>query len=69
MSSARGGETACLLLAFSILDYFVLADGVTSPSYDVHISGEVCELVPLPGYFVDGYLYPGISSTGIPMLG
>ena len=51
--------------AISISDFevfFSLADDVivVSASYYVDISGKVCELVPIPGYFVYGYIrYPG----------
>ena len=47
-----------LQFQFQILKcFFSLADDVISKSYDVlvHILGEVFELVPIPGYFVDGY--------------
>ena len=52
--------------AISISDFdffFSLPDDVISTfliTYQVHISGKVFELVPIPGYFVDGYTrYPG----------
>ena len=51
--------------AISISDFergFSLADEAMSTSYYVlvHISGKVFELVPIPGYFVDGHTrYPG----------
>ena len=36
-----------------------LADDVISTSYCEHVSGNVSELGPIPGYFVDGYyIYP-----------
>ena len=49
--------------AISISDFefvFSLADNVISTTYYVHISDKVFELVPIPGYFVDGHTrYPG----------
>ena len=58
----RGGETACLLSNFNFRFqfFFSLADVVIRTSYYVHISCTVFQLVPIPGYFVDGYTrHPG----------
>ena len=41
--------------------YFGLADVVTSTSHCVHISGKVFELVPIVGYFIDGYTWTRVS--------
>ena len=70
---ARGRCPRCVAgrshsyFAISISDFergFSLADEAMSTSYYVlvHISGKVFELVPIPGYFVDGHTrYPGKS--------
>ena len=52
---------AYFAISFSDYELFLsLTDGVISTSYCVHFSGKVFELVPIPGYFFDGYIrYPG----------
>ena len=39
-------------LHYEFACYFGLAADVTSTSHDVHILGEIFELVPIPGYFL-----------------
>ena len=57
LSVWRGDRMPTLQFQFQIfLFFFSLADDVISTSYYVHISGKVLELVPIPGYFVDGYI-------------
>ena len=55
------GRPHAYFATISYFDFlFFLADDVISTSYYVHISGDVLELAPIPGYFVDGYTrYPG----------
>ena len=63
---AAGRPHAYFAISISEFELFLpLADDVISTflityRYQVHISGKVFELVPIPGYCVDGYTrYPG----------
>ena len=68
-----GGETACLLcnfnFGFRILTLFFSRRSRHTAfliAYLVHISGKVFFLVPIPGYFVDGYTRVWMAVPNVP---